>query len=195
MSLWGPGYFSNRRVKSYGPSPPWNASGLRIENVGEPDDDDDAATKAYASAVDASTVYVDGQDALRVLKVGDTMSGDLRLNVDTDTVRLLGCTDLSAGKGFSLALGNIHNQLQFAVIAPPQAQTPVTMETTHGFLVRSAGQDVCQLGNTGAPPIIIIHKSVAMNSHRMGDRLWTGKPSRYVTSQLGRLSLLPSVGR
>jgi len=32
-------------------------------------------------------------------------------------------------------------------------------------------------------------------STRMGDRLWTGKPSRYVTSQLGRLSLLPSVGR
>jgi len=29
----------------------------------------------------------------------------------------------------------------------------------------------------------------------MGDRLWTGKPSRYVTSQLGRLSLLTSVGR
>jgi len=32
-------------------------------------------------------------------------------------------------------------------------------------------------------------------STRMGDRLWTGKPSRYVTSQLGRLNLLPSVGR
>jgi len=32
-------------------------------------------------------------------------------------------------------------------------------------------------------------------STRMGDRLWMGKPSRYVTSQLGRLSLLPSVGR
>jgi len=30
---------------------------------------------------------------------------------------------------------------------------------------------------------------------RMGDRLWTGNPSWYVTSQLGRLSLLPSVGR
>ena len=29
----------------------------------------------------------------------------------------------------------------------------------------------------------------------MGDRLWAGKPSRYVTSQLGRLSLLPSTGR
>jgi len=32
-------------------------------------------------------------------------------------------------------------------------------------------------------------------STRMSDRLWTGKPSRYVTSQQGRLSLLPSVGR
>ena len=32
-------------------------------------------------------------------------------------------------------------------------------------------------------------------STRMGDRLWTGKPYRYVTSQLCRLSLLPSVGR
>ena len=32
-------------------------------------------------------------------------------------------------------------------------------------------------------------------STRMGDRLWAGKPSRYVTSQLGRLSFLPSVGR
>jgi len=36
---------------------------------------------------------------------------------------------------------------------------------------------------------------VALRQTRVGDRLWTGKPSRYVTSQLGRLSLLPSVGR
>jgi len=32
-------------------------------------------------------------------------------------------------------------------------------------------------------------------STRTGDRQWTGKPSRCVTSQLGQLSLLPSVGR
>jgi len=31
-------------------------------------------------------------------------------------------------------------------------------------------------------------------STRMGDHLWVGKLARYVTSQLGRLSLLPSVG-
>jgi len=44
---------------------------------------------------------------------------------------------------------------------------PVTMETTHGFLVRSAGHEVCQLGNTDAPLIIIIHKIIAMNGHRI----------------------------
>ena len=32
-------------------------------------------------------------------------------------------------------------------------------------------------------------------STRMDDLLWTGKPPRYVTNQLGRLSLLSSVGR
>jgi len=111
--------------------------------------------------------YVDDQDALRVLKAGDTMTGDLRLNVGTDAVRLVGCTDLSSGKGFSLALGNIQNQPQFAVVAPPQTQIPVTMEPTREFLVRSAGQDVCQLGNTDAPPIIIIHKNIVMNGHRI----------------------------
>ena len=120
-----------------------------------------------ASRGGVSTAYVDQRDAMRVLKAGDIMSGDLRLNVGTDTVRLLGCTDLSAGKGFSFALGNIQNLLQFGVIAPPRTQIPVTMETTHGFLVCSAGQDVCQLGNTDAPPIIIIHKNVVMNSHRI----------------------------
>jgi len=31
-------------------------------------------------------------------------------------------------------------------------------------------------------------------SSRMGDHLWAGKPSQYVTSQLGQLSLLPSMG-
>jgi len=32
-------------------------------------------------------------------------------------------------------------------------------------------------------------------STRMGDRLWAGKPYPYVTSQLGRLSLLHSAGQ
>src|SRR6218665_2232658 len=168
MSIWGPGYHSNRVASGYGPSPPWNASGLRIENVGSPEEDDDAVTKGFVStAGGASTTYVDSKVALRVLKAGDTMTGDLRLNVGTDPLRLLGCTDLTSGKGFSIALGNVQNQLQFAVIPVGQTQTPVTMETTHGFLVRAAGQDVCQIDNTDDPPIVILHKDIVMNSHRI----------------------------
>src|SRR6218665_2163430 len=161
MSIWGPGYHSNRVASGYGPSPPWNASGLRIENVGSPEEDDDAVTKGFVStAGGASTTYVDSKVALRVLKAGDTMTGDLRLNVGTDPLRLLGCTDLASGKGFSIALGNLQNQLQFAVIPVGQTHTPVTMETTHGFMGRGAGQDVCQLGAAG-------HKNIVMNNNQI----------------------------
>jgi len=74
------------------------------------------------------------------------MTGDLKLSAGADTVRLLGCTDLAAGQGFSLVLGNIQNQLQFAVSL--QNQPPVTLETSHGFVVRASGSDVMHVGRT-----------------------------------------------
>ena len=113
----------------------------------------------------ATKNYVDTQDNLRVLKAGDTMSGDLRMSIGSDTVRLLGCVDLSEGKGFSLPLGNFQNQLQFAVIPPPQTQTPVTMHTTHGFLVMKNNEPVCQLGDPGPDNQVIVHRRIAMNNN------------------------------
>ena len=91
------------------------------------------------------------QDAvgLRVLKAGDTMSGDLRMSIGSDTVRSLGCDGLTVGRGFSLPLGNLQNQLQFAVVAPPQNQTPVTMQTTDGFLVQ-INNELCASWETPA---------------------------------------------
>ncbi|KAK3768670.1 hypothetical protein RRG08_065964 [Elysia crispata] len=107
------------------------------------------------------------QDAvgLRVLKAGDTMSGDLRMSIGSDTVRSLGCDGLTVGRGFSLPLGNLQNQLQFAVVAPPQNQTPVTMQTTDGFLVQINNELVCQLGDTGPDNQVIIHRIIAMNNN------------------------------
>jgi len=49
---------------------------------------------------------------LCVLKSGDTMAGNLLLSAGTDLVRLLGCTYLTPVY-FSLALGNLQNQMQF----------------------------------------------------------------------------------
>ena len=40
-------------------------------------------------------------------KEGDTMTGDLYLNVGTDLSRTLGCDDLRGTKGFNILLGNI----------------------------------------------------------------------------------------
>lgn len=113
----------------------------------------------------AKTSYVDLHDNLHVLKAGDTVSGDLRLCVGSDTVRLLGCVDLSEGKGFSLPLGNFQNQLQFAVIAPPQTQTPATLHTSHGFLVLMNNQPVCQLGDPGPDNQLIVHRRIAMSNN------------------------------
>ncbi len=126
-----------------------------VGNLQDPTDPQNAATKNY----------VDTRDDLRVLKAGDTMSGDLRMSIGSDTVRLLGCDDLTAGRGFSLPLGNLQNQLQFAVIPPPQNQTPVTMQTTHGFLVQINNELVCQLGDPGPDNQVILHRRIAMNNN------------------------------
>lgn len=108
-----------------------------------------------------ATLNQSGAD--KVSKSGDTMTGDLLLSIGTDTIRQLGCTDITTGKGFSLVLGNVRNQLQFAVIPAEQTQTPVTLETTHGFLVRAAGHNVCWLGNADNPSSINIYTNVFMN--------------------------------
>lgn len=102
----------------------------------------------------------------KVSKSGDTMTGNLLLSsIGADSVRQLGCTDLTPGKGFSLALGNIRNRLQLAVLS--SGHSPLTLETTRGFLVRSADQNVCQLGNGNNPSVILIYKNVVMNSHNI----------------------------
>ena len=123
--------------------------GNTFNNVANPTSDRDVATKAYVDSNSAAD---------KVSKSGDTMTGDLLVNVSSDTIRLMGCTDLIEGKSFLLWLGNYQNQLHYTVSALPEAQTPVTMETTHGFLVKVGNTDVIQLGS-----LISVHKHVTMN--------------------------------
>ena len=82
--------------------------------------------------------------------------GDLLLPVGSDTVRELGCVDLTEGKGFSLSLGNRENRLRFAVVEPSKPQLPITMETSHGFTVKANGENVIQLGREE----IAVHKRI-----------------------------------
>jgi len=64
--------------------------------------------------------------ASKVSKTGIFMTGDLKYD---DNNRVLGCTDLSLGKTFSIVLGDILNRLYLIL------RDPVIMKTTHGFLV------------------------------------------------------------
>jgi len=96
------------------------------------------------------------------------MTGNLLFSAGTDLIRLLGCNDLAPGKGFTLALGNLQNEMQFEVTAPQHTQTPLTLKTTHGFLIQSNDSDVIQIGgNTDGPPITKVYINVMMGSHRL----------------------------
>jgi len=54
-------------------------------------------------------------NALKVSKTGDVMVGDLKLSIDDDNTRELGCTDLAIGKSFSVHLGDTLNRLHFEI--------------------------------------------------------------------------------
>jgi len=95
------------------------------------------------------------------------MTGNLYLRIDTDTVRLLGRTDLTPGTGFSIPLGNCHNQLQFQKAALGQEQSPVTLETTHGLLIHTHNHNICHIGFRVDPPTIRIYKEIEMNNNRI----------------------------
>lgn len=116
----------------------------KFVNVAGPTDAQDVATKSYVDAINKVT-------------------GDLYLGVGSDAVRHLGCTDLTPGKGFALALGNLQKWLYFTIVTPPKMQTPVTLETIHGFLVQAAAQNVCRLGTTN----VKIHKDISMTSYHL----------------------------
>jgi len=46
------------------------------------------------------------------------MVGDLKLSIDDDNIRELGCTDLAIGKSFCVLLKDSMNRLHFALTNP-----------------------------------------------------------------------------
>jgi hypothetical protein len=131
-----------------------SAGGFQITSVGEPTKDTDAVNRAYA----------DSKDNLHILKSGDTLTGSLYLSGNDNTV--LGCTNLTTGKGFSLALGNLENVLQFQIVPDGRRQSPLMLQTSHGLFVRAGDRNVCHLGN-----IMTISSSINMNNMPLSNLL------------------------
>jgi len=130
----------------------------KLTNIADSTNDKDAANKEYVDS-NAGTN--------KVSKSGDYMTGNLYMKIDTDTIRLLGCTDLNPGTGFSIPLGNYQNQLQFQKTDLGQEQSPVTLEMTYGLLVRTYNDNICHIGFRDNPPTICIYKDIEMNSNRI----------------------------
>ena len=84
------------------------------------------------------------------------MTGNLLLSADGGNDRLFGCTDLIHGKTFTCVFGDTLNRLHFSLTHP------VTLESSHGLLVKCRSEDVCLMGN---PSEIIIYKVIRMNSN------------------------------
>jgi hypothetical protein len=123
----------------------------KITGLHLPTDKSDATNKQY----------VDVQNKKQVAKTGDIVTGDLRISMGSDLVRTLGCLDLSAARKFIIALGNRENNL-FLALASHSTPTPVTLETTDGFLVK-AGKNICQF----AREEIDVFKDITMNDNKI----------------------------
>ena len=143
-----------------------NLDSHKLVNVLDPTNAQDGATKNYVDThSDAARKTYVGDD--KVSKSCDNMHGDLLLSSGSARNRLLGCNDLEVGQGFTLALGNNQNLIQYYITPPPENKKPLTMETTAGFLVRINGSDICQFGSTSAIPSILIRKPIRMNNNRI----------------------------
>src|ERR1043165_3375257 len=79
--------------------------------------------------------YVDDQDAMKVSKTGDTVSGDLFISASSDQAvdRNLGCNNIRERQRFTLLLGNTGNKISFHNTIK---KTPVVIQTANGLRVR-----------------------------------------------------------
>ena len=95
---------------------------------------------------------------LKVSKTGVLMTGNLILSADGGNNRLFGCTDLTHGNSFTVVFGDTLNRLRFSLT------NHVSLESTHGLLVKCRGEDICLIGDLSE---IIIYKVIGMNLNRI----------------------------
>jgi hypothetical protein len=147
-----------------------NMSANKVINIATLNTPGDAASKGY---VDSSTVS----------KTGDTMTGNLILQVSNKPSISLGCNDLRNSKRFNLLLGTtsdmIHNQIGQSLM----------LQSSNGILLRVADDDAATYG----PSNVAFHKDIDMNEGlitnlRSPENDNDAASKRYVDSLIGTTS-------
>ena len=107
--------------------------------------------------------YVDEQDATKVSKTGDIMTGNLLLSVGGDRFRTMGCKDLRGNKQFQLLLGSTTNKMQC------QSNVPITLQTTDGFLCKQGEHDIIRFGKSSTDRRTELYQNITMNEKYIVD--------------------------
>jgi len=140
-----------------------NMGGYSIEGLSAtytPSEDNHLTTKKYVDATRVSKPYIDEQDATKVSKTGDIITGNLLLNVGADGFRTLGCKDLRRNKQFQLLLGSMTNKIVGTL------NQPITSESTDGFRFKINNETALEMVKSmdGNPPSKInVYKSIFMH--------------------------------
>jgi hypothetical protein len=92
--------------------------------------------------VDQKFVALSTNLALKVNKIGDTLTGDLYLSFKDDNERSFGIKDITEGKSISLLLGDYAHQIRY------NYGHPMKFAAVHGYRFTSSCGDVCKLGGS-----------------------------------------------
>src|ERR1043165_9455933 len=138
-----------------------NNSFVRLDgsNAFAPSEDNHITTKKY----------VDDQGAMKVSKIGDTVSGDLFISASSDQAvdRILGCNNIQEGQRFTLLLGNTGNKISF--LKSTKKKPPVVIRTTDGLRVLINDEVAIEIVKTTEEPVrrINVFKDIYMNGARI----------------------------
>jgi hypothetical protein len=86
-------------------------------------------------------VWITWTKSSKVSKSGDTMTGNLAIMLNEDTLRTFGVGDIAVGKSVTLLLGNVDNQIRH------NFGHPIKLNTTHGMKVMCAAGEICRMGS------------------------------------------------
>ena len=92
-----------------------------IKNVADPLSNQDVASKNYVHTNACTTA-------------AGVVSGDIKLNVDSDLVRSLGCNNLTTGKMFTLPLETGTNIISY-FLPDSQLKVAIKMTTDRGSII------------------------------------------------------------